>query len=312
MVNGYRSLSNASTNSTVSNGSVRPASRQNGSRLMGAPRPPSAADTRAMIEEGEAEAGVIGKRKGTPILSFHTSNGIPLRKTRAQQDLRSHQPSADMSTRSQHSGTYIRVSTSSDGSGDGSSGLHGLQNGHRDFSSTSSPQKDASNGQQPRHSSLITAFSELSLTPKYRKTSGPKSSTKHHPSLSPVKEATSPSKIPKFSCTPQLRHAQSSQAFFATPSPLKQKGSVNGLRTPMSGSARRGPPKEELPVFLTKDKLTSFPAWDTKGRLEDMEHLYSHLRTQFAEAGDQKSALEETLALYKNQGQLIRCRPDLR
>ena len=304
-INGYRSTSNTSTNSTNSTGSTRFTSRQNGARLVGG-RPPSVADTQTTMEEAEAEAGVMGNRKGTRVLSFNSSNGIALRKTRAQQHLRS-QPSADMSTRSQHSGSYIRISSTSDGRADGSTG-HDSQRSRNASRTSSSSQKEATNGHQPRHSSLITAFSELSLTPKHRKTSGPKSSTKHHPSLSPVKEATSPSKIPKFSCTPSLRHTQSSQALFATPSPLKQKGSVNGLRTPVTASARRvGTTKEELPVFLTKEKLTSLPAWDTKGRLEDMEHLYSHLRTQFAAAADSNYALEETLTLYKNQGLSVVC-----
>jgi kinesin family member C1 len=65
---------------------------------------------------------------------------------------------------------------------------------------------------------------------------------------------------------------------------------------------RRGGSKDEIPVFLTKEKLTALPAWDTKGRLEDMEQMYLHLRSQFASAADSKSTLEETLSLYKSQG----------
>ena len=288
-MNGYRSTSNTSTTSTTSGGGVRPASRLNGSRVVGG-RPPSVADSRNGMEEMESEAGLMGKRKGTPILSFLPVNGIALRKTRAQQNLRS-QPSADISSRSQHSGSYMRNS-SPNGGGNGDAGHH-LQ---------CSSQQDATSGPQSRSSSLVNAFAGLSLTPKHRKTSGPKSSIKHRPSLSPVKETTSPSKIPKFSCTPSLRHTQSSQALFSTPSPLKQKSSVNGLRIPTTSTARRGIAKDDIPVFLTKEKLTPLPAWDTKGRLEDMEQLYSQLRSQFASAADSKSALEETLSLYKSQG----------
>jgi kinesin family protein C1 len=242
----------------------------------------------------------MGKRKGTSILSFQPLNGISLRKTRTQQDLGSH-PSADIRTRSQHSGSYM-PKPSADGGGHGCS-AHEV---HRSTVSSSTPsQKDAANGQQSRTSSLVNAFAELSLTPKQRKTSGPKSSTKHHPSLSPVKEAKSPSKIPKFSCTPTIRHPQSSQALFSTPSLLKQRGSVTGLRTPTTSAARRGASKDDLPVFLTKEKLTALPAWDTKGRLEDMEQMYIQLRSQFASAADSKSTLEETLSLYKSQGTMI-------
>jgi kinesin family protein C1 len=77
------------------------------------------------------------------------------------------------------------------------------------------------------------------------------------------------------------------------------------LRTPTTSTARRGAVKDELPVFLTKEKLTALPAWDTKGRLEDMEQMYIQLRSQFASAADSKSALEETLSLYKSQGTVI-------
>lgn len=65
--------------------------------------------------------------------------------------------------------------------------------------------------------------------------------------------------------------------------------------------------KDELPVFLTKEKLTpsSVPAWDTKGRLEDMECLYAQLRSQFASAADSKNALEESMELYKRRGEIL-------
>jgi hypothetical protein len=293
-VTSYRSTSNTSTASMNSNGSMRVGTRGNGPRLGGG-RPPSATDSRNGVEETEPE---MGKRKGTPILSFQPLSGIALRKTRTQQNLRSQTP-ADKGVRSQHSGSTVRSSSSASSS---SSEKSGRELNASAVLSTISSLQDAANGQQPRTSSLINAFAELSLTPKQRKTSGPKSTTKHHPSLSPVKEVKSPSKIPKFSCTPSLRHTQSSQALFPTPSPLKHKSSVTGLRTPNTSSVRRGGSKDEIPVFLTKEKLTALPAWDTKGRLEDMEQMYLHLRSQFASAADSKSTLEETLSLYKSQG----------
>ena len=297
-VTGYRSTSNTSTASTTSNGSMRVGSRVNGSRF-GIGRPPSAADSRnGAVEETEPE---MGKRKGTPILSFQPLSGIALRKTRTQQNLRS-QTSADKGARSQHSGSTVRSASSASSSSEKS----GREIHASAVQPSISSQQDASHGQQPRTSSLINAFADLSLTPKHRKTSGPKSTTKHHPSLSPVKEFKSPSKIPKFSCTPSLRHTQSSQALFSTPSPLKHEGAVTGLRTPNTSAVRRGGSKDEVPTFLTKEKLTAFPAWDTKGRLEDMEQMYLNLRSDFisqtSSAADSNRALEETLALYKSQG----------
>ena len=60
-----------------------------------------------------------------------------------------------------------------------------------------------------------------------------------------------------------------------------------------------------MPIYWTKEKLTptlSFTAWDTKGRLEDMESLYAQLRNELGSAADSKTALEESLSLYKSRG----------
>ncbi|KAF2225135.1 kinesin-like protein [Elsinoe ampelina] len=42
-------------------------------------------------------------------------------------------------------------------------------------------------------------------------------------------------------------------------------------------------------------------AWDTKGRLEDMESLYAQLKSQFQSAAFEKNGLEESLTLYKTR-----------
>jgi hypothetical protein len=253
----------------------------------------------------EAEAGVMGTRKGTPIISLAPSKSdkITLRKTRTLGDLRQHYQSDD--PRVQHSGSY----TTGCGSREGSMSERNAAS--REPSLTL--RQESNNYQSVRNDSLSTAFAGLSLTPQHqRKTSG----LRHQPSLDRTKEQqVSPSKIPKFACTPSLRHTQSAQAL-QTPSPLKDKPSKNGLRTPYTSAKRKPDP---LPVFLTKEKLTSIPAWDTKGRLEDMvsyaeeprgeteaypgqENLYAMLRTQFASADDSKTALEESLSVYKSRG----------
>ena len=53
--------------------------------------------------------------------------------------------------------------------------------------------------------------------------------------------------------------------------------------------------------YLTRDSNVPAPAWDTKGRLEDMETLYSQLRSQFEGAAFEKNGLEESLTLYKTR-----------
>ncbi len=64
-------------------------------------------------------------------------------------------------------------------------------------------------------------------------------------------------------------------------------------------SACSSPVKE---VFLTKDSNMKVPAWDTTGRLEDMESLYGQLSTQLEEARSERNGLEEGLGLYKSRG----------
>lgn len=54
-------------------------------------------------------------------------------------------------------------------------------------------------------------------------------------------------------------------------------------------------------TFLTRESNTPAPAWDTKGRLEDMESLYSQLKGQFEGAAFEKTGLEESLQLYKTR-----------
>jgi kinesin family member C1 len=245
----------------------------------------------AAAAEEEAESGVMGKRKGTPILSFN--HPLALRKTRTHGNLReqSH-TAANLSTRLQQTGHSIR--SLSDGGMSSDSEQSSRQVSDSSSASYNSTTQQQATSQATRNSSLVTAFEGLSLTAIQRISSAPK----HSPSLESIKEErTSPSKIPKYSCTPSLRHAQSTQAL-QTPSPLKHKSSMIGLYTPRT-TAKRVEPR---PFFLTKEKLTPTPAWDTKGRLEDMEQLYAQLRSQMNGATESRNALEESLALYKSRG----------
>ena len=49
--------------------------------------------------------------------------------------------------------------------------------------------------------------------------------------------------------------------------------------------------------FLTRDSRTQ--AWDTKGRLEDMEYLYSELKQKMSGTTSERNGLEETVEIYK-------------
>ncbi|CAD0018895.1 unnamed protein product [Aureobasidium pullulans] len=52
-------------------------------------------------------------------------------------------------------------------------------------------------------------------------------------------------------------------------------------------------------TYLNRNSNTPAPAWDTKGRLEDMETLYSQLKTQLDSAATEKTGMEEGISIYK-------------
>jgi kinesin family protein C1 len=56
--------------------------------------------------------------------------------------------------------------------------------------------------------------------------------------------------------------------------------------------------------FLTKDSnIPNFTAWDVRGRLEDMEAMYSELKDKFSGTSVERNGLEEAVVLYKARGQ---------
>ena len=67
---------------------------------------------------------------------------------------------------------------------------------------------------------------------------------------------------------------------------------------PVSPTRRQRSPPKLIP-FLTRD--SNLKAWDTKGRLEDMETLYSQLTEQMNGTTNECNALKETVPLYKTR-----------
>ena len=158
--NTYRNTSNTSNSSSGS--SIRQTSRTTGLRQAQAARQQqqqqAAAVDSPMDTDEEAEAGVMGKRKGTPIISLAplSNDRITLRKTRTHGDLRQHYKSND--PRLQHPGSYTNGCGSREGS------MRDRIASSREPSLTL--RQPSTDGPPLRNDSLTTAFAGLSLTPK--------------------------------------------------------------------------------------------------------------------------------------------------
>ncbi|USW51951.1 Putative spindle pole body-associated Vik1/Cik1, microtubule binding protein [Septoria linicola] len=301
--NAYRTPSNMSS-ATGSLRGGRPPSRQAngfglGSRTNSTYSTSSRAPPSQYDEEEDGDTGLSGSRKGTPILSFNST--LHLRKTRTHDDLRKHtQQQHDpqfqsAQAKSQHYGQHYP--SIHDDSSDGSSVTTSRNSSASSMSAPPQHEQNTRGGpvgasQPSREVSLSTAFADLSLTPK------PRTSSRHRPSLEPVKEERSPTKIPKSArvANTPLRHTQSAQQL-RSPSPKKHNISIAGLRTPISVvKARR---REAMPVFLTKEKLTPVKAWDTNGRLDDMERMFQKLKGEIDTANGAKDSIETSLEVFK-------------
>lgn len=119
-----------------------------------------------------------------------------------------------------------------------------------------------------RDVSLSTVMHDLTLDPN-KCSSGPFSEEGKAPNT--------PSQIPK-------------------PVSLKKQPSITFL--PVSPTRRQRSPPKIVP-FLTRD--SNLKAWDTKGRLEDMEGLYGQLTEQMNGTTNECNALKETVPLYKSR-----------
>ena len=54
-------------------------------------------------------------------------------------------------------------------------------------------------------------------------------------------------------------------------------------------------------LYLNRDSNLVAPAWDTKGRLEDMEVLYSQLKSKLDSASTEKNGMEGSIEIYKTR-----------
>ncbi|PNS15248.1 hypothetical protein CAC42_8249 [Sphaceloma murrayae] len=135
-----------------------------------------------------------------------------------------------------------------------------------------------------RSVSLSTAFQDLSLQASNEDKEG-----KAFPTISEdqnKKDPKTPSQIPKR--IPKTPKVERPPPVFRSPRTPHSKRRVLH-RTPVTVN------------YLTKDSDTTVLAWDTTGRLHDMELLYGELKSQFQSAAFEKNGLEESLGLYKTR-----------
>lgn len=85
-----------------------------------------------------------------------------------------------------------------------------------------------------------------------------------------------------------------------TPSQIPRRKPSKGLLQDVP-SPMRSPKKTPRLMFLTRDSNTTTVAWDTRGRLQDVESMYSELKEKMSDTTNESSGLKETVAIYKTR-----------
>ncbi|KAI9702440.1 MAG: kinesin-like nuclear fusion protein [Candelina mexicana] len=165
----------------------------------------------------------------------------------------------------------ISVSTYQHSSKLYSSKLRGSYDNQMNYKSDWSSSVAASVAVRPQSSAAVRSLRDVSLSTAMKGlTIRPGSS----PSEEGLKAPITPSQIPR-SVTPFIQHT-----------------------TPSKTPKRPVSPKKSAP-FLTRDSNTQGIAWDTRGRLEDMECLYAELKDKMNGTTNERNGLEEAVGVYK-------------
>jgi kinesin family protein C1 len=65
-------------------------------------------------------------------------------------------------------------------------------------------------------------------------------------------------------------------------------------------------PLSQSTPYLTKDSnIPAFVAWDVRGRLEDMEAMYTDLKDKFSGTNLERNGLEEAVGLFKGRSMIF-------
>ena len=105
--------------------------------------------------------------------------------------------------------------------------------------------------------------------------------------------------LKSWSCSADAEDANPSTSPSHIPKPLPVQvtpPSPSWLPPKVPKTPKHSASPKKLP-FLTRD--SRLQAWDTKGRLEDMEHLYSELKERMNGTTNERNGLEDALDIYK-------------
>ncbi|KAI9823787.1 MAG: hypothetical protein M1819_001134, partial [Sarea resinae] len=107
---------------------------------------------------------------------------------------------------------------------------------------------------------------------------------KRRPAIDRNETVKTPSKIPKLKPIPPPTDSSSIHLPQTPSKSLKLKRSKSPMKMP----------------FMTPDSNLQ-AAWDTKGRLEDIEYLYTELKEKMSGTANERDVLEETVGLYRTR-----------
>ena len=138
---------------------------------------------------------------------------------------------------------------------------------------------------------------------------------KEHQAISTTMPPTSSKSCHKPSISTGVRNlridcAESALVLFQAPGDSlvapKTPSQIPVLSKPETHPATPATPSKSVKIspqktpYLTKDSnIPAFTAWDVRGRLEDMEAMYSELKDKFSGTNMERNGLEEAVALFK-------------
>ena len=145
---------------------------------------------------------------------------------------------------------------------------------------------------------------ELSLTSQFDKLTLVPEPTEKHDSMFDIesnqqstKSTSTPSQIPRL-VAPTPNPLDPPTLFRPASSPQLQSPS-HVSKSPRQQVRSPSPQRQFLNKFSNVEAAP--PAWDTKGRLEDMESLYFTLKSQMDSTTFERNGLEESVNLYKTR-----------